>query len=275
MTTAFRDRIAKDPTISDNDKYYFFYMYDLGTSFIVPMALKTGIFKSGDSVAEIGSAEGGVLVAFAEKGAKDCLATDIVESRLEMGRIISGKGSFDIKYTSHDIIFDSPKDEWRTHYDLVLLRDVIEHLDKTEKALTNIKAIIKPGGRLYVTFPPYHSAFGGHQHTLANKWGKLPWIHLLPKNWFAKMISTGRKADIEEVERLQKIQLTTKKFEEAALAAGYKIERKTFYLLRPVFKMKFGLPTVSMNALSWIPGVKRFLVMEAAYTLTKVNSQNK
>lgn len=270
MPTKFRELIASDPSISDNDKYYFFYMYDLGTSFIVPMAQETGIFKRGDAVAEIGSAEGGVLVAFAEEGAQDCLATDIAKERLETGKRIAGKGGFDIEYTSHDIIFDQPEDKWRTHYDLVLLRDVIEHLDETEKALTNIKAIIKPGGRLYVTFPPYHSPFGGHQHTVANGGGKLPWIHLLPRALFHRFIASGRPRDIEEVKRLEKIQLTTTKFERAAQAAGYEIEKKKFYLLRPVFKMKFGLPTLPLNALAWIPGVKRFLVMEAAYTLRKV-----
>jgi len=269
MPTEFRNRLAADPTISDTDKYYFFYMYDLGADFIVPMAKVTGIFKSGEAVAEIGSAEGGVLMAFAEEGATDCLATDIALDRLETGKEIARKGDFAIEFTSHDIINDKPEDRWREHYNLVLLRDVIEHLDNTEKALSNIKTIIKPGGRLYVTFPPYFSPFGGHQHTVANTGGKIPWIHLLPNSIFQLLIKTGRKQDIEEVKRLQKIRLTIAKFEQAALKSGFTIEKRVLYLLRPVFKMKFGLPTLPLNILSWIPGVKRFFTLEAAYTLRK------
>ena len=39
------------------------------------------------------------------------------------------------------------------HFDLVLLRDVIEHLEETELSLRHVMDFMKPGGWLYVVFP--------------------------------------------------------------------------------------------------------------------------
>ena len=41
-----------------------------------------------------------------------------------------------------------PAPGWERHFDLALLRDVIEHLDETETALANIRKVLKPGGHL-------------------------------------------------------------------------------------------------------------------------------
>ena len=151
----------------------------------------------------------------------------------------------------------------------MLLRDVIEHLDDTYIALLNIKKIIKKNGVLYVTFPPYHSPYGGHQHTLKSTAGKFPFIHLLPRSIFYKLIKNGREKDIIEVKRLSNIRLTIKKFEDAAAKAGYTIEKSEFYLLRPVFKAKFGLPALKINALSKIPILSSIFTLEASYILRK------
>jgi hypothetical protein len=36
-----------------------------------------------------------------------------------------------------------------------------------------------------------------------------------------------------------------------------------YYRLRPVFQMKFGLPTVPLTSFRWLPGVKSVLSLEA------------
>lgn len=269
MTDIIKDLVFKSE-ISDNDKYYWGYMYDLGRVTIAPYLTKLGIFKKGDSVIEIGSAEGGVLHALADKGAVDCLGTDIAESRLEMGRKITGIAGLNVDYVYNDIIYGEPETEWLNKYDIAILRDVIEHLDDTEIALRNISKVIKPGGYLFVTFPPYNSPYGGHQHTLAGKLpSRLPYIHHLPEKIFRKLIKSGRANDIEEVVRLLDIRLSPEKFKKAAKSAGYEIFKEEYYLLRPVFKMKFGLPTIKLGFLSKSRLIRNFLCMEASYILRK------
>ena len=259
--------VMNSEEIPENYKYYWSYQYLLGVESVVPYSKKVQCFKAGESVMEIGSAEGGVLHAFIGEGAVNATGTDIAQNRLDMGNKIAEIMKIDVSYNFHDILSEEIPSEWAEKFDLVLLRDVIEHLDDTYSAVSKIRELLRPGGFLLVTFPPYYSPFGGHQHTVGSLGGKLPYIHLLPNFIFHVLIGSGRANDIGEVKRLQNIRLTPKKFEKAALEAGYEIHKKDFYLLRPVFKMKFGLPTIKLSKLASLPLVKGFLSLEACYVL--------
>ena len=87
-------------------------------------------------------------------------------------------------------------------------------------------------------------------HLAGNFFSKLPWIHHLPKNLFLNLIKSGRPQDIEEVTRLHSIRLSPEKFEAASKISKFKVFKKEFYLIRPVYKMKFGLPPVKMSILT-------------------------
>ncbi len=263
-----RSIIQHSPEFAAHEKYYWGYQYQLSRDVLVPELIERGAFHPGDSVAEIGCGEAGVLHAFIQAGATKALGTDIATFRLEIGEKLKKILNLDLTLSEHDILFGPPKEEWRKAYDLVLLRDVIEHLDDAGLALKNIRNILKPGGWLFVTFPPYSSPYGGHQHLLKNFWGKFPYIHLLPKSIFLKMIQSGdHPRNIEEVARLKEIRLSANAFLKAAQEAGYEIVREDYYLLRPVFKMKFGLPAIRISALKKLPFVKSFFSLEAAILL--------
>lgn len=256
--------------ISGANKYYWKYQYELGKESISPYLSEHKCFKKGDRVCEIGSAEGGVLHSLIVDGAEYGLGTDIAESRIIAGAEISKAAELNVEYSLHNILSEEPKPEWVNSFDIAMLRDVIEHLDNTFLALKNISKILKPSGVLFITFPPYYSPYGGHQHTLAgNFFTKLPYIHLLPNFIFHRLIRSGRENDIGEVKRLQTIKLTAKKLKSAAEKAGYEIMNEDYYLLRPVFKMKFGLPTIKITALAKLPFIKDLFSLECAYILKK------
>lgn len=260
--------IQQSPDFQPHEKYYWGYQYLLSRDVIVPELTQRGVFRAGDSVAEIGCGEAGVLDAFVEAGATNAIGTDIVPYRLDLGRKIAARLGLAMDLSEHDILFSSPPDAWRNAYNLVILRDVIEHLDDATLALKNIRSIMKPNGWLYVTFPPYNSPYGGHQQLLENGWGKIPYVHLLPGALFNPMIRAGKQqANVEEVSRLRNIRLSAKKFTKAAQDAGYVVRHEDYYLLRPVFKMKFGLPAIKITALKSLPLVKSAFSLEAAYLL--------
>ncbi len=226
--------------------YYWEYQYKLGKNYIVPFYKRLGLFVSGMNVCEIGSAEGGVLFAFAEAGANACLATDIAENRLDAGNKIASHSGKNIMFKRHDILAEPIPKEWKNKFDIVILRDVIEHLDAPDLALSNIRELLRPNGTVFITFPPYLSPFGGHQHLLKNFWGKIPYIHWLPEPLFFRLIRTGRQLDIEEVSRLKRNKFSVRKFFAAVEKSGLKLYLEKYFVLRPVYKIKFGLPTIPL-----------------------------
>lgn len=271
-TLDLSDILAQNPTIRPNEKYYWTYQYRLAHQTLVPQLLQDEAFHPGAAVAEIGCAEAGVLTAFIQAGASAALGTDIEAGRLESGKNILNAINPDLAHrltlSTHNVLFDALQPEWQGAFDLVILRDVIEHLDDTFLALHNIRRLLKPGGALFVEFPPYTSPFGGHQHLLKNFWGKIPYIHLLPRPLLRWCTRSGwHPVDIEEVRRLKTIALTPKKFLHAARKAGYTVTHERYYLFRPVYAIKFGLPVIALTGLRHIPGITTLFSMEANYVL--------
>ncbi len=261
--------LERVPQVSANERYYFGYQYGLGADFLVPYLLRKGVDFRGKNICEIGCGEGGVLAALADQGAEYALGIDIRQEALDRAEIIFPALGIHSEFKIHDITNQETPAEWRQQFDFVTLRDVMEHLDEPERSLRHVMEFLRPGGFLYIVFPPYYSPFGGHQHLLQNTWGKLPFIQFLPDPLFQPLIKSGRLGDIEEVNRLRKIRLTIEKFERVVKTVGLEIVDQELYFLRPVFKLKFGLPAIRVNVLKHIPGLREVAALEASYLLRK------
>lgn len=243
--------------------------YRLAQHTLIPWLERFGLLPDNAAVCEIGCAEGGVLAAFADRGTSYALGTDIQEPLLrEISTPVWKALDYTITFTQHDVIYDEVPTEWQQRFDVVLLRDVIEHLDDAGIALRNIARIIKPGGVVLVTFPPYTSAFGGHQQLLGTTLGSLPFVHLLPWSIFKGIVSKGDPVNQEEVERLHTIRCSAKKVTDAAARAGMKVVDQRYFGLRPVFRWKYErpIPSFEVGPLAALPGVKA-IAMEAAFVL--------
>jgi SAM-dependent methyltransferase len=268
--------------ISANERYYFGYQYGLGAQHIVPYLLGKGVTFADKNLCEIGCGEGGVLAALANQGAAYALGIDIRQEAIDRAEIIfrtlfspskDGEATKSMKWDFgiHDVTNQPTPPEWRKQFDFATLRDVIEHLDDTEGSLRHVMEFLRPGAYLYIVFPPYYSPFGGHQHLLKNRPGKLPFLQFLPDAFFKPLIKSGRAGDIEEVMRLRKIRLTIGKFRQAVKNVGLEIVDEELYFLRPVFKLKFGLPTIKINMFRRMPGIREIAALEAGYLLRMPN----
>jgi SAM-dependent methyltransferase len=53
----------------------------------------------------------------------------------------------------------------RDRFDVVICASLIEHVEKPLLALSNLRLMLKPGGKLFLTFPPFYSLWmlGGHR----------------------------------------------------------------------------------------------------------------
>jgi SAM-dependent methyltransferase len=257
--------------VTENDRYYFGYQFGLGHDYVVPYLEESGVQLVGKSICEIGCGEAGVLAAIKDRGAANVVGIDIRQEAIDRARVIFDGLKLKGDFALHNITDQDTPPAWREAFDLVILRDVIEHLDETENSLKHVMEFVKPGGHLYIVFPPYYSPFGAHQHLLKTFWGNVPFIQLLPDAMFKPMTSKARhEIDIEEVSRLRDIKLTIEDFRRASENVGLEIIREELFFLRPVFKMKFGLPTVKANFLRHVPLLRELVALEASYLLKKV-----
>jgi SAM-dependent methyltransferase len=262
------ERVERSPNFAPHERYYWRYQFLLGEQVLVPLMRSWGLFAPGMRVFEFGCGEAGVLGAFAHAGASWAVGADISEYRIEVGRRVAVATELPLELERRDLLSEPIPLVWRAGFDLVLMRDVIEHLEDTERALAVVDALLSPGGAVLVTFPPYLSPFGGHQHLLRTWLGSLPWVHLVPGRLFAWIVGQSeRPADQEEVRRLREIALTIGKFERALARRSIAIVHKQLYLLRPVFRFKFGLPSLQLPRLLWRTPLAELLALEALYVL--------
>ena len=59
-------------------------------------------------------------------------------------------------------------------FDTIIMNDAMEHVAEPEKVLNEVYRVLKPGGKLYVNFPPYNHPFGAHLSDVIG----IPWVHL-------------------------------------------------------------------------------------------------
>ena len=121
--------IASREDINSYDRYYFGYQYGLGSEYIAPYLKSKGVELSGARICEIGCGESGVLAALAEEGAAEVVGIDLRELAIESSQKLFDAVGIKGEFAIHNIITQSPPDKWKDHFDIVLLRDVIEHLE--------------------------------------------------------------------------------------------------------------------------------------------------
>jgi SAM-dependent methyltransferase len=60
-------------------------------------------------------------------------------------------------------------------FDTVIMNDAFEHLADPEAVLAECARLLKPGGRVFINFPPYGHPYGEHLSDLIG----IPWVHRL------------------------------------------------------------------------------------------------
>src|SRR5665648_406446 len=146
------------------------------------------------SVLEIGCGEGGNLLPFLEAGCRRITGIDISAGKIENARrfysSVSKGGT--IEFIAADI-YDSAS---VGRFDLVMMRDVLEHIHNQEKFIGFVKTFLDPGGILFIAFPPWNNPFGGHQQMCSSRvLSKVPWIHLLPAVLYRGLLKLSGESD--------------------------------------------------------------------------------
>jgi SAM-dependent methyltransferase len=255
-----------------DDKVRFDQQVDNSLSYVVPFIEKTKPLTAGTTVFEVGTAEGGVLLPFIERGCK-CLGVDLMQERIDLANqflekeVASGK----IELICQNIYDESFLNRFKNAFDIIILKDVIEHVPEQEKFVPYLKNFLKPGGQIFFGFPPWYMPFGGHQQVARKKWASvLPWYHVLPRFMYVGMLKMAGEhpAIIKELLEVKDTQITIERFERIVKASGMKVLNKQHYLINPIYKYKFGLkPRKQFAPLTWIPYFRDFVTTCVYYTI--------
>jgi SAM-dependent methyltransferase len=255
------------------DEQYRHYQRTLTARYLIPALESWGIVLEGRSLLEAGSGNGGCAAEFHRAG---CRVTAVeIDSRLvDIAAEFNAREGLPINTHLGDVCRPDCPGFDEGPFDVVLLRDVVEHLEDLEGALANLGNVLSPDGVLFVVFPPYYSPFGAHQQILPRRGigplalNKLPWIQLLPDALFRR-IAAGSTPANAEVTRLRTIRLTLRRFERTAAAAGFDIAKRRLYHVRPTHKLRYGLPVLGAPVLGRIPLLNELVVSAGYYLLRR------
>lgn len=254
-----------------SDKKRYFDIQVANTNkYVIPFIEQYKKIDAGTRVLEIGCGEAGVLKAFADRG---CIGVgvELDAPRLDVAaewmadEIREGK----VAFLSKDIYLVDVEKEFGTGFDVIVLKDVIEHIHDQQKLIAWMKHFLNPGGVIFFGFPPWYMPFGGHQQVMQSKLlSKLPYFHLLPMGVY-KWILKSAKEDVPAFVEIKETGISIERFESIVKRTGYKVAHKTHYFLNPIYEYKFGWkPRVQLKIISAIPFLRNFLTTCVYYLIT-------
>jgi len=223
---------------------------------------------NGKRILEIGCAEAGLLKFYKDKGAI-CSGLELSDIRFKNAVLLNEDKT--IHLFQADICKPpSYKNEIKDKYDTIIIRDVIEHIPDQELALKNIYALLNPGGKLFMSFPPKYCAYAGHQQTVPKLLGKLPYLHLIPDSvyvFYLRVIGCPEKK-IKYLIDTKKTRVSIGQMKKIINKIGYNIRKESNWLIRPAYSFRFGIPRI-INPFSWIPVLNEILCNGALFLLIK------
>ncbi len=251
-------------------KRYFEIQVDNTRKYVIPFIENYKSLDAGTRVLEIGCGEAGVLKAFTDKG---CIGVgvELDEPRLVMARewMQEELNAQKIFFISKDIYKVKVEEELKGKFDIIILKDVIEHIHDQPKLIAWMKSFLNKDGVIFFGFPPWQMPFGGHQQIMKGKFlSKIPWFHLLPAFVYKAILKTG-KENVAEMMEIKETGISIERFEKIVGQTGYKVVNQTHYLINPIYEYKFGWKSKKQNGLiKSIPWVRNFFTTCVYYLIT-------
>lgn len=185
------------------------------------------MFKN-KKVLDIGCGAGGKSIYYANKGANKVIGVDIIEKyKKESERLAIKKGLTDkFEYYLNDAANLSFEDNM---FDVIIMNDAMEHVDKPKKVLKECLRVLKKGGKLYINFPPYHHPYGAHLSDVI----AIPWVHLLASE--SKLITLYKDLLKDNPEKNERINFRISQNEEGIEYFSY-INKMTIKRFNKILK---------------------------------------
>ena len=246
------------------------YFYELARTtrrHIMPYIDRWMPAAPGMGVLELGCGEGGNLLPYARRGCR-VTGIDLCAGRTKQARAFFAEAGAEGRFVCADIT------EWNgggSGFDLIIMHDVIEHIADKRAAMERARQLLRPGGRVFVAFPSWPMAFGGHQQIARSRLlSHLPFVHLLPPRCYRLLLGAcGERQDtVAELMAIRSTRCTIAAFESIARSAGFVVEDVTLWLVNPHYEAKFGLrPRRLPRLLCRLPAVRDVLASSCFFML--------
>lgn len=251
----------------DRSKYFQEQVYTT-EKYVIPFVNEV-LHVSGDlRVLEIGCGEGGNLKPFLDLGC-ECVGVDLAENKIEKGKLTFAD---DPNVSKLQLIFEDIYNcKELGQFDLIMLRDVIEHIHDQEKFMSGVGQFLKPEGQIFFGFPPWYNPFGGHQQICASKvLSKLPWFHVLPMPLYKGILRMFGEPDarVEALAEIKDTGITLERFEGIVKRQKFKISKRLLFLFNPNYEIKFGLkPRKQLGLIATIPWIRNWFTTAGYYLI--------
>jgi len=243
---------------------HFFEQQKFTRSYLIPSLNDLIPDFNKSKILEVGCGEAGFLDVIAELGI-DAVGLELEADRVETAR----QKNPHLNIQVGDITNQKIATSLGKNYDLIIMRDVIEHIPDRQATFANIRNLLREDGYLYITFPPRFSGFAGHQQNGKTLLRYIPYLHLLPEFLlrFLQKIFQERPEVIQAVIQNYKIGLTIASFNKYFLQNGFRLVQRNLYLSRPIYKIRFGVPALRVPN---IPILREFFAFGCECLLVKV-----
>ena len=254
---------------SDKERY-FDIQYRVTKEYILPFIKQYAPGKKWNRVLEIGCAEAGVLKCFLEEGAF-CTGIELSPYRIENAERFHAEALNEgrIEFVNRNIFDIDPENDLGGRYDLVILKDVIEHIPGQKEFMHQLPSFLNEGGYIFFAFPPWQMPYGGHQQVCRSKFlSKLPYFHLLPRFLYGGILKLFGEQEpvIKDLLEVKSTGISIERFESCLEFNNLDIVGKRHYLFNPIYQYKFNVrPRVQSSFVSRIPWVRDFFTSGAYY----------
>lgn len=245
-----------------NRKQYFDEQSYTTSKYVIPFIEQSKPIDKDSRVLEIGCGEGGNMIPFLELGC-EVIGIDLNEPQIVRAREYIGEAYPDGKYQllANDIYNMTADDIGK--FDLIIMRDVIEHIFDQEKFMAFLVQFLAPGGHVFFGFPPWYMPFGGHQQICKNKLlSALPYYHLLPRGIYRWLLNALGESEevVKELLEIKQTGISIERFRRILKDQAYTVAEERLYFINPNYEVKFNLkPRVQLSVFASIPFLRNFL----------------
>tara|TARA_Y100000994_G_scaffold107370_1_gene88476 strand:+ start:6343 stop:7128 length:786 start_codon:yes stop_codon:yes gene_type:complete len=254
------EKLNKDKFKNWKD-YYFEYQRTLASSYYIPFLINNNVELKDKNILEIGCGNGGFISAFGDFS-DHCVGFDL--------KNLDWKEN-NVKYRQLDVFDDKLVDQIDSKFDIIILRDVIEHLDnkQTDKLFKQIELLSKSNALVLITFPPFYSPFGLHQQVLLKSMLRfIPYLSLIPKDLIKVLTEEDSNKDgVEELLSLYDSKKTISMFYKLINNHRYRIIDEKFFHIRPSHQIRYGLKTIESKLIWHIPIIRELLITGTVFLI--------